>query len=61
MKTIAGLDIGGAHVKAARLADGQLKAVEQHSCPLWQGLDKLDAALASVAPSPKAPIPSPLP
>ena len=49
MTTIAGLDIGGAHVKAARLADGQLKTVEQHPCPLWLGLDKLDATLASLA------------
>lgn len=49
MTTIAGLDIGGAHVKAARLVEGQLVAVEQHPCPLWLGLDKLDATVAGLA------------
>lgn len=49
MTTIAGLDIGGAHVKAARLVDGQLRAVEQHPCPLWQGFDFLGGALGDIA------------
>lgn len=49
MVTIAGLDIGGAHVKAARLVDGRLSAVEQHVCPLWQGFDLLGGALGDVA------------
>lgn len=50
MTLTAGLDVGGAHLKVA-LADGaRVVAVEQHLCPLWQGLDKLDAALAAAAP-----------
>lgn len=43
-----GWDIGGAHVKAARVVDGQVSGVVQVACPLWQGLDRLDAALAEV-------------
>lgn len=48
MTTIAGLDIGGAHVKAARLVDGRLVAVEQRACPLWLGLGKLDETLSAL-------------
>ena len=42
----AGWDLGGAHLKVA-LADaqGNLLEVAQLPCPLWQGLDRLDAAL----------------
>ena len=40
-----GYDVGGAHLKVARLDDGRPVAVRQIACPLWQGLDKLDAAL----------------
>ncbi len=43
-----GWDIGGAHVKAARVVDGQVSGVVQVACPLWQRLDRLDAALAEV-------------
>ncbi|EGK72173.1 Orf9, involved in biosynthesis of tetrahydromethanopterin [Methyloversatilis universalis FAM5] len=43
-----GWDIGGAHVKAARVIDGQVSGVVQVACPLWQGLDRLDAAVAEV-------------
>jgi probable H4MPT-linked C1 transfer pathway protein len=42
----AGWDIGGAHVKACLLADGALRDVAQWPCPLWQGMEHLDAALA---------------
>lgn len=42
---LIGWDIGGAHVKAARVVDGQVSAVVQIACPLWQGLDRLDAAV----------------
>lgn len=44
--TLIGWDIGGAHVKAARIDGGQVSGVVQVACPLWQGLDKLDAAVA---------------
>lgn len=41
-----GWDIGGAHAKACLLQQGRLLDVAQWPCPLWQGLDKLDAVLA---------------
>lgn len=44
--TLIGWDIGGAHVKAARIDGGGVSGVVQVACPLWQGLDKLDAAVA---------------
>lgn len=43
--TLIGLDIGGAHLKAALIEDGVLRAVRQLPCPLWRGLDRLDRAL----------------
>ncbi len=43
---IIGWDIGGAHVKFAALAaDGRLREVAQLPCPLWRGLDRLEAVL----------------
>ncbi len=50
MTITAGLDVGGAHLKLALVEDGTPIAVEQHVCPLWQGLAKLDAALAAARP-----------
>jgi probable H4MPT-linked C1 transfer pathway protein len=44
MSVIAGYDIGGAHLKVARIDSGRITAVRQIACPLWQGLDRLDAA-----------------
>jgi (4-(4-[2-(gamma-L-glutamylamino)ethyl]phenoxymethyl)furan-2-yl)methanamine synthase len=46
---IVGWDIGGAHVKAARWARGELVDAAQWPCPLWQGLDHLKHALAQAA------------
>ena len=46
MTTTIGLDVGGAHMKVAVLENGQLTGAHQFVCPLWQGLDKLDAALS---------------
>lgn len=51
---VAGWDIGGAHVKLAIVSRGavdgtrefELIAADQWPCPLWQGLDRLDAVLA---------------
>jgi probable H4MPT-linked C1 transfer pathway protein len=40
-----GWDIGGAHVKACVVEDGVVRDVAQWPCPLWKGLDRLDAAL----------------
>jgi (4-(4-[2-(gamma-L-glutamylamino)ethyl]phenoxymethyl)furan-2-yl)methanamine synthase len=44
---IIGWDIGGAHVKAARVApDGAVKVVLQIPCALWRGLSELTTAIA---------------
>ncbi|MFT3666130.1 hydantoinase/oxoprolinase family protein [Piscinibacter sp.] len=42
---VIGWDIGGAHVKAARWQGGAIVDAVQWPCPLWQGMDRLDAAL----------------
>ena len=47
---VIGLDIGGAHLKVAHVANRQLKSVRQILCPLWKGLEHLDCALSDVAP-----------
>ena len=44
---VLGWDVGGAHLKACLLEDGQLVDVAQWACPLWQGLQHLDGAMAS--------------
>lgn len=50
MTAIVGLDVGGAHLKLARLGrDGTLEAVRIAACPLWKGLDRLKAALDEVS------------
>jgi probable H4MPT-linked C1 transfer pathway protein len=48
---VIGWDLGGAHLKAARLdAAGRVEQVVQLACPLWQGLTELESALdAAVA------------
>ncbi|CAD6543669.1 hypothetical protein LMG27952_04073 [Paraburkholderia hiiakae] len=46
---VIGWDIGGAHVKAARVEHGRVLDVAQWPCPLWQGLGELDTVLAQVA------------
>ncbi len=48
MSAIIGWDIGGAHVKAARVADGRIAAV-QVPCPLWLGLGQLPEAICEIA------------
>lgn len=49
MVTIAGYDVGGAHLKIARIEDRRITSVSQIACPLWQGLDRLDKALAAAS------------
>lgn len=44
---VVGWDIGGAHVKASLIERGVLRDVAQWACPLWQGLDRLQAVLAA--------------
>jgi (4-(4-[2-(gamma-L-glutamylamino)ethyl]phenoxymethyl)furan-2-yl)methanamine synthase len=46
MQTIIGWDIGGAHLKGARVENGEIVAVAQIACPLWLGLDQLHQAFA---------------
>ncbi len=41
-----GWDIGGAHLKAARVEDGRVVAALQLPCPLWLGLARLPEAIA---------------
>ena len=50
MNTRVGLDVGGAHLKVALAENGRPIDVCQILCPLWQGLDKLELALAEAAP-----------
>ena len=40
---VLGFDVGGAHLKAARVEDGRVIGAIKIACPLWQGLDQLDA------------------
>ena len=47
-KTTIGLDIGGAHLKLARIEDGRVVSVRQIACPLWEGIERLDSALHEV-------------
>lgn len=44
---VLGWDLGGAHVKAARVENGRLAAAIQIPCPLWRGLENLDAAMTA--------------
>lgn len=41
MSVIIGWDVGGAHLKAARISDGRVEATVQVPCELWRGLDRL--------------------
>lgn len=45
MTVTIGYDIGGAHLKIARIERGVISAVRQIACPLWQGLGHLSQAL----------------
>jgi probable H4MPT-linked C1 transfer pathway protein len=45
-EAVVGWDLGGAHVKAARLdSSGRVERVVQVPCPLWRGLAELERAL----------------
>ena len=44
-----GWDVGGAHLKAARIVDGRAVAAVQLPCPLWLGPERLPAAIAAAA------------
>jgi len=42
---IVGWDIGGAHLKVARIRDGTVLVVRHLPCALWQGVDRLASAM----------------
>ncbi len=46
MRAIIGWDIGGAHLKAARVENGIVTFAAQIACPLWLGLVELDRAFS---------------
>jgi len=48
MTSIIGWDIGGAHVKAARVENGVVVAAAQAACAPHQGLTELEAALRAI-------------
>jgi len=50
MRNVAtlGWDIGGAHLKAVLILDGQAIDAIQLPCPLWQGLDRLEQAVDTI-------------
>jgi probable H4MPT-linked C1 transfer pathway protein len=48
-RTVVGWDIGGAHLKAARLDAGRLAGVAQEPTPLWRGLDTLERGFDAMA------------
>ena len=47
MVAIVGWDVGGAHLKAARVVDGRVIDVIQLPCPLWLGIERLDEAMSA--------------
>ncbi len=53
--TVIGWDLGGVHVKAARVVGGRVREAVQAPCPLWRGLPALDAALAALPDWARAP------
>ncbi|WOJ88930.1 hydantoinase/oxoprolinase family protein [Methylocapsa polymorpha] len=46
MQNIIGWDVGGAHLKAARVENGIVTHAAQIACPLWLGLAELDRAFS---------------
>ncbi|MFN0219286.1 MAG: hydantoinase/oxoprolinase family protein [Hyphomicrobium sp.] len=45
----AGYDVGGAHLKVALVDGRRVVDVWQVACPLWEGTDRLDEALAAAS------------
>jgi probable H4MPT-linked C1 transfer pathway protein len=50
MTIVAGWDIGGAHLKFARVENGRVVLVRQVPCPLWLGVEHLHDALSDAMP-----------
>src|ERR1700721_279974 len=49
VSVVIGWDIGGAHLKAARVRHGRVEAVAQAATPLWLGLDSLKIAFDALS------------
>jgi (4-(4-[2-(gamma-L-glutamylamino)ethyl]phenoxymethyl)furan-2-yl)methanamine synthase len=49
VSVVIGWDIGGAHLKAARVKHGRVEAVVQAATPLWLGLDSLEVAFDALS------------
>lgn len=47
---VAGFDIGGAHLKVARVEAGRVVAAKTVGMPLWMGMETLDEALRACQP-----------
>ncbi len=45
MTAIIGWDVGGAHLKLARVESGEVREVRQIPCPLWLGIARLRQAI----------------
>ena len=43
---VLGWDVGGAHLKGARIEHGRVTGAVEIACPLWLGIDQLDTAFA---------------
>jgi len=48
--SIAGFDVGGAHLKFSRVDNGRVTHAETFATPLWRGLNILNEAFAEAAP-----------
>ncbi|MCQ0987650.1 hydantoinase/oxoprolinase family protein [Jiella marina] len=48
MARIIGWDVGGAHLKAALVEDGQITRIWQEATPIWQGLSHLHDGLMKI-------------
>ncbi|MGH6822959.1 MAG: hydantoinase/oxoprolinase family protein, partial [Methylocella sp.] len=51
MQNIIGWDVGGAHLKAARVENRIVTGVVQIPCPLWLGVSELDRAFTDAEPA----------
>jgi probable H4MPT-linked C1 transfer pathway protein len=55
MSEVFGWDIGGAHLKLARVSGNLVTEVRQVPCALWQGVDRLAAAIDNALPDQSRP------
>ncbi len=46
--SVIGWDVGGAHLKAVRVENGEVRAARQEALPLWLGLKHLEKAMTAI-------------